>query len=57
MKLGEQSISYNGNGRILEMPDHGNMEYTLKKTKVLVEMSQQKSLCALSVAKLEKDTY
>lgn len=57
MKLGEQSISYNGNGRILEMPDHGNMEYTLKKTKVLVEVSQQKSLCALSVAKLEKDTY
>lgn len=55
MKLGEQSISYKGKCRILEMPGHGNIEYTLKKMKVLVEVSQQKSLCALSVAKLEKE--
>lgn len=54
MKLGEQSRSYKGDCGILEMPDHGNMEYTLKKMEVLVESSQQKSLCALSIAKLEK---
>lgn len=36
------------------MPDHGNMEDTLKEMEVSEEPSQQKSLCALSVAKLGK---
>lgn len=55
MKLGKQNISYKGKCRILEMPGHGNIEYTLKNMKVLVAVSQQKSLCAPSVAKLEKE--